>query len=350
MSNTESKEQQIKKILSETDSYVIGPYEYIYDLFDYNIDELDMVKCLNLVIKHNNQVTASLIAQNEEMESLIKSSEKEEELMSDAVPTPPDIQQIFEEEKYDNIQEKSQSKEVVDKLIHINHHDFYDYFKSNPYIKDYFPALKLAILRSIKELKNKILTIIADNPLNDLSAVQAELTNYNGLLDTISLIEMEEEEVQNDFISTNDSNIIIIPNSKNSSYILDDIKSYPERFKDIQNSLNKILTGTLKDTKNIKQLGSVNQKLYEYWNKTGLRILFMKMDNNKIALSLLFYKDKQKSTKIAAYYSEAVKRYEAQKDNLNTDDIDFRIEQLQLIGEINETITKEETHHLKGGY
>ena len=155
-----------------------------------------------------------------------------------------------------------------------------------------------------------------------------------------------EKNIYNPDVYSNEEKISIIYNQLLKDYENDSL----EDFKDIQNAFSKILSGGIKDSKSIKQLGSVNQKLYEYCNKTGLRILFMKMDNGKIALSLLFYKDKQKSTKIKAYYMEALKRFELQKDQLNVDDIDFRIEQLQLINEINEVTTKQEVHGFKGDF
>lgn len=351
MNNNGSKEQQIKRILEQTVDYIENPAEYVCRYFEHDMSAKELIKCIKLVIEHNQQVIASLNEKNDELTNLITMADLEvepnkEEIVSEVnvLPSSPNAQPD------DSTTNTLSNTEITEKVIHINHDEFYDYYENNPYIRNSFPSIKLAIISVTKKLKNKLITMIANNPLEDVSYLQTQLSNYNDILETIALIEMENKEIPTADNTMSESDILVIPNYKGSSYLLDDIMEYPERFKDIQNAFSKILSGGIKDSKSIKQLGSVNQKLYEYCNKTGLRILFMKMDNGKIALSLLFYKDKQKSTKIKAYYMEALKRFELQKDQLNIDDIDFRIEQLQLINEINEVTTKQEVHSLKWGF
>jgi len=75
----------------------------------------------------------------------------------------------------------------------------------------------------------------------------------------------------------------------------------------------------------------MGEKLYEYKRTNGIRVMFVKR-GNEIYICSLFYKDKQRSTKITSYYEEAIRRFNS---FINTQDItspDFEIEQKELIG------------------
>ena len=60
------------------------------------------------------------------------------------------------------------------------------------------------------------------------------------------------------------------------------------------------------------------------------------MGNNNIAICSIFYKDKQKSTKIANNYEEALNRYKNNKTYIeeNITNPDFLIEQNEFIAHI----------------
>ena len=64
--------------------------------------------------------------------------------------------------------------------------------------------------------------------------------------------------------------------------------------------------------------------------------MYVTMPNGYIAICSLFFKDKQKSSKIESYYEEAITRFREQKkyieENLNNPD--FMINQSILVGQI----------------
>ena len=72
-----------------------------------------------------------------------------------------------------------------------------------------------------------------------------------------------------------------------------------------------------------------------YKHPNGIRVLYL-VQGSIIIICSLFMKDKQKSTRIANEYEEAISRfYESEQYILeNFNNPDFHIEQAELVGEI----------------
>ena len=186
----------------------------------------------------------------------------------------------------------------------------------------------------IKKIEAEIKKVLLHNSTTSVANLQKQIKEYREIL---VLINNKENELEIEEISFKDSkyNLIIAPNLKNGTYLYDDISQFPEQFKEIKNSIDKISSLYFLSTHDNKSLTGEYDKVSEYKHPNGIRIMYIKEGNNIIVTSL-FYKDKQKSTKIDLYYEEAINRYMRCKqyifDNLNNPN--FIIEQKELLGEI----------------
>ena len=191
------------------------------------------------------------------------------------------------------------------------------------YLKIYFHKL-------IFQIKKELLSIIHHNPLKDITSYQQQIEKYNHIINSLTILNEEQDNNQNN----QKYNIIFVPNNKNKACIFDDLESLIESSDELGIIFDKLITHQFLNSKSIRQLVSYD-KLYEYKSKTGFRVLYVTMGNN-IAICSIFYKDKQKSTKITSYYELALSRYNSQKDYIenNLTDPDFMIEQSEFIGQI----------------
>ena len=155
---------------------------------------------------------------------------------------------------------------------------------------------------------------------------------YKEFLDELTLeqdIIVEEEEKKE---HTSPERIILLPHGQNSTYVLEDIQNYPESYDEIYLAFENILSKKFLGSKSIKSIKDKGDKLYEYTRTNGIRVLFIKRGND-IYICSLFYKDKQRSTKITAYYEEAIRRFDNFMSTCDSVDTpDFEIEQKELIG------------------
>ena len=173
-----------------------------------------------------------------------------------------------------------------------------------------------------------------NNPIADISTLQDNLNTYELVLEFMNNVK-ETEELEEDISNENYSNIVIAPKNQMTTYLYEDISEYPERIKEIKLIFEKIVDGYFLKTKDTKAIEGYQEKLYEYKHPNGIRILYL-VSGNIITICSLFMKDKQKSTKIANEYDEAIKRYYESKEYIteNFNNPDFHIEQAELVGKI----------------
>ncbi len=241
--------------------------------------------------------------------------------------------------KLSTIPEKKNLQEAIEFITYSNQEELKSFLKNLN--KEDLIRLKLHFFKTILNLKEDINNTISQNPLADISSKQDSLQEYLNILKTLTTYKETLTPKQEPPIAI--SNIIIVPN-KNSSFLLDDITSYKERSKEIKNAFDKIIAGYFLQTKDLKSIESTKEHVAEYRNPNGLRILYIIKDN-LIYITSLFFKDKQKSSKITNEYDEAQRRfytsYEYIKENFTNPD--FHIEQAELIGQINSFLENDMT-------
>lgn len=305
-------EQQFQNIVSK-EGYITNPTDYYYT---HSQESLALVEGLRIIYLHNKGIISSL---QDENISLNKTINIETVIPSRVVETP---------KKEETIPEPTTRKEstIIDLLTHT--YDFDTITKiidqSDPIDR---PIIKLFYYKKLQELKLELLHRISINPLSNNQDLISRIEEYTLLLEYLEPVEKQEEQKQTI------SNIIILPNKRNSSYLYEDILNYLERSKEIKNALDKLLNEYFgKATKSLK--GYTN--LYEYTHPNGIRILYVVLPNNKIGICSIFYKDKNKSTKITNYYEEAISRFNQVKEYVlaNLTNPDFYIEQAEIIAEI----------------
>ena len=203
--------------------------------------------------------------------------------------------------------------------------------------------IKLEMLKRIIEFKLKIKEQIVFNPGCDISKIQEDLNRARQVLTLLNEEKIEEENIE----EKENSKVLILPNKKNNTYLYDDICDNIESAKEIKNTIDKVIDGYFLKTKDIKPILGKTEKLYEYKHPNGIRILYIVLPNDYVVITGLFYKDKDKSTRIEAFYDESINRYLYFKDyiNSNIENPEFHIEQAELIGNIfdlfEKTIKKE---------
>ena len=303
--------QQFTKELEKED-YISNPMDYFYS---HAPEDLPLVEGLIVIFLHNKDIIDMLREDNAELTKKLN--------VTTIFPQEPK-----EEIKRETIIEPQPRKEsnIIELLTHT--YDFDTITKiidqSNPIDR---PIIKLFYYKKLQELKLELLHRISINPLSNNQDLISRIEEYTLLLEYLEPEEEKEEQKQTI------SNIIILPNKRNSSYLYEDILNYLERSKEIKNALDKLLNEYFgKATKSLK--GYTN--LYEYTHPNGIRILYVVLPNNKIGICSIFYKDKNKSIKITNYYEEAISRFNQVKEYVlaNLTNPDFYIEQAEIIAEI----------------
>lgn len=307
-------EKEISKL-----GFIEHPYDFLYSSFE-DLNTLDLIEYYRIIMLHNKKALAALSEKNRELTKRLNIETKVEEPITIKKPTI--VEKTIPQNEFDDslytIIKTIKTPEELENLI-----------KSRG--KDLIPKIKLYIYKYILEISEEIKILILLNSLEDIKERQTILEKYKQLL--TSLNKEDKKEVKEE--EKKGPTIIILP-SKKGSYLLNDIEEY-ETYKDIKNGLDKILDGRFLEGKDTKPITGKKEKLFEYFNKkTGLRILYILMDNNVIVVSELFYKDKQKSIKIDGYYDEAIRRFSINKEFLeaNLSNPDFAIEQMEIIGDI----------------
>lgn len=198
--------------------------------------------------------------------------------------------------------------------------------------------IKLHFLRLIIQTKQAIKESVISNPQANISELQSDLDTYTLIVETISELEKKDQivEVEEDKPY---SNIILAPNEHRSTYILEDISEFPDKSKEIKLIMDKVIDGYFLKTKDTRGIEGYQENLYEYKHPNGIRVLYV-VEGNIIIVCSLFMKDKQKSSRIANEYDEAITRYYKVRNYIieNFNNPDFHIAQQELVGEVYELL------------
>lgn len=327
----------------EQEGFIFQPFTFIEDNFsdayELNVD----IECIALIIEHNYDIVEQIRNHYNDLLDILDHAqniddiEVEEENASKEININPEEKIAFN--NYDSFVDvllfaeenntlEQEIKELMHKQIPIN-------------------SLKFSIYKRIKQIELQIHLLIAHNSLKDITKLQKDILKLKSLIKALTPKPLIEESPS--FKEDKKYNVIFIPNKKNQLYIYDDITKYLEQAKEIKTALDKIYSGYVMESKQIKSISSKNEKLFEYKTPTGLRIMFI-ISGNNIFVSLLFYKDKQRSIKIDALYDEAIKRYQLNEELLssNLNDPNFYLEQAELIGNLY-TLLDDRSYELRKG-
>lgn len=298
----------------------------IYDIYE-TPTENEMVDALKIIVEHNKKVISNIKKSNQEFREQISNARKKEKQQTPIEE--PDI--VEKTKKHINVSQKIE-------VILAN-----DEEKAKKYISTLTEQeilyIKLEIYKKIKNIEEQIQLSIMDSTLNDISNYQNELLKLKIIIELFKKQDEKEEKLE---IETN--NIILLPNKKNSSYLLHDIQEFPEQINEIKTVIDKVFSGYFTFTKDNRSINNADVKLSEYKSKTGIRVMYIVLPNNKLLIVSLFYKDKQKSTKITGYYEEAERRFAQSKDQLEEYMLEenFSIEQAELMGKVTEYLEAHE--------
>lgn len=323
MANEMERVEKFEKMISKVEDFIQGATSFLYDhIEDPNSQEI--IECTRAIVYSN-------------LEYLDKRESNIERLRQTMATVAPITQSIVEptiqlkkeknpRKEYKNINELIDlvtysylNEETLRILETLSHEDII--------------RIKLHFYKLIIETKKNIKEIILYNPQEDIKDLQSDLDTYTLIVDTIS--ELEKKETVIDQEEKEYSNIVFAPNGHRSTYFYDDIYEFTDKSKEIKLILEKLIDGYFLKTKDTKGIEGFQENLYEYKHPNGIRVLYV-VEGNIIIICSLFMKDKQKSSRIANEYEEAITRYYRVKDYIveNFNNPDFHIEQSELVGEI----------------
>ena len=321
--------------------YIKTPYEVIYDYLP-DATTYDIIEGLRIILVQNHRVTIELDKENANMRKII----------DEAKPlTIPSSEPIIDKksEPVDNsytYPQNTQALQIIDSIKYFRTQEEFSKNTSN-LSKEAIALIKLHLLKLIKQLEKQIRTKVAIDPLSGTDQERLQILNYKSYLEELMLdqeILIEAEEKQEKY---SNQRIILLPHGQNNSYLLEDIQNYPESYGEIYLAFENIMSKKFLGSKSIKSIKDMGDKLYEYTRTNGIRILFIKRGND-IFICSLFYKDKQRSSKITAYYDEAIKRFNSFMSTCDTITTpDFEIEQKELIGSIYGEIEQTQSLSIK---
>lgn len=327
--------ETLHKLLSEINYFIKNPTDFLYEHLDYVTDE-EYIHCMKLITDYNlkfinekSKKIEKLKLTLKDLSPIIATEEKvspKEEKQGKNTRTYKDLSEIIKYIIY-NALNGDLTDETKKGLSHLSPEDILR-------IRLY---LKKQIIDTEKEIKAKILY----SPLENITKLQENLNLYEFSLDFMKeLADAEEMEVL-DIEEKEYSNIVFAPNRKKSTYFLQDIIEFPEKTDEMKIAIDKIMSGYFLKTKDLKPIKGYEENLWEYTNPNGIRVLYLLHDSTIIICSL-FYKDKQKSTKIENEYEEAIRRFYNTKEYIETNfnNPDFHIEQEELKEQINSFLDK----------
>lgn len=326
MSKEFERIESFEKKLKDIDYYISNPTDYLYsEIPDPSIQEI--VECTRAIALNNFYY----------LEDKRESNAKLLATITGAIPIieSPTISIV------PSTKEKTQKKspknlsETLELVIYSCLSDDAIKVIESLSLEDY-KILKLQLYKLILETKKQIRMSILSNPTADISTLQDNLNTYELVLEILindfdkTKIEENEETLSKEY-----SNIVFAPNGKKSTYLFEDISEYPERAKEIKLIFEKIVDGYFLKTKDTKAIEGYQENLYEYKHPNGIRILYI-VTGSIITIYSLFMKDKQKSSRIANEYEEAISRFYEVNEYIqsNFSNPDFHIEQAELVGEI----------------
>ena len=305
--------------------YIRTPYETIYDFFP-DANSYDLVEGLRIILVHNHRITLSIDDQNTALQNKITGAVKvvsQTETLDDEIDAKP----------VNNQHTYPQREQVLQILSSLKYYKTTEEFTNNTknLSQEDIVLIKLYLLKEINALKRKIRAKVNIDPLADTDIERLQLLTYKSFLDEL-IIEQEiliEEEQKHE--ENKEQRIIFVPNGKSNTYFFEDIQNYQDSYDEIYSVFENLISKKFLGSKSISSIKDMGEKLYEYKRTNGIRVMFVKR-GNEIYICSLFYKDKQRSTKITQYYEEAIRRFNS---FINTQDItspDFEIEQKELIG------------------
>lgn len=309
---------EIYNLIDEKD-YITDPIDFIYSE-EYELSKENIMDVLNYIVKHNKEKLNIIKRKNEELQKKMDFSSNE---IIKEEPTSSKISYIKRE--YKDVDSR------VDLLFFsFYENDFNTIIESIPTHE--IPFIKLTILKRINELKTKIKELIYSNNVENIIQLKKDIEIYMNIINYLSIT--NEVEKTEEIEDTYDSRILL-PTINNTSYIYNDLLTCIEENKEIVNGFNKVISGYFLTTKDLRDIKKYD-KLYEYKNPNGLRVMYVVLPNNYILICKVFIKDKNKSTKIESIYEEAYQRYLLIKDEImsNLTNPDFMINQSLLVGEI----------------
>ncbi len=317
---------RIDKFEQEMESinyYISNPLDFIYERIE-DPTSSEIIECYRFIYYSNKIV---IERQRDYLKQL-------EDKINGVRPLVREHTDIEVEENNEEVVRKRENRDFSNLVEYITYCNFDT--ELDTYLetlsKDDIVRLKIYFLKEIKLYEAIIKDTVLGDYTADISSLQSELSVYKEILEHLKDFSKKEEVLESKEVEN--SNIIILP-SKRSSYLLEDIRTYGERSKEIKTAFDKIVEGYFLKTKDIKAIREAKENLYEYCNPNGLRILFF-VKNNYVFIASLFFKDKQKSTRISGYYDDAHNRYYSAFDYIvnNLNNPDFYIEQAELVGQI----------------
>lgn len=314
-------EQQLKELLSTKEEFIDSPLTFIAN-FSQDIDEQEIVELLRFIHVHNYEIVEQRQKHIIDMKQKISSAKPLHQVEETKL-----VQEQPEEQPFASKIDPTYINSILtssDLLTELEN-------RVSSLSKEELTFLKMQLHLKQNKLKRIIREKIMLNPSLNIKEYQEELELLELAEVLISEQQSKEEVVEEQRTS---SRIIFVPNAS-SSYLYNDISEY-ENKKEIKITFDKLVDGYFLMTKDIKSLeGYKNAKLCEYTHPNGIRILYV-ISDDIICVCSLFYKDKQKSKKIANYYEEAIRRFLSQIDYIkeNYQTPDFIIEQDEIIGDI----------------
>ena len=323
MANEMERVEKFEKMISKVDGFIQGATSFLYDHIE-DPDTQEIIECTRAIVYSN-------------LEYLDKRESSIDKLRQTIATVAPITQSIVEpslpskkekapRKEYKNIQEiidlitYSYLEEETMRILETQSHED-------------IVRIKLHFYKLIIETKKAIREAVLYNPQEDIRELQSNLDTYALIVDTISELEKKEEIVEQE--EKEYSNIVFAPNGHRSTYFYDDVYEFPDKSKEIKLILDKLIDGYFLKTKDTKGIEGYQENLYEYKHPNGIRVLYV-VEGNIIIICSLFMKDKQKSSRIANEYDEAITRYYKVRDYIieSFNNPDFHIEQAELIGEL----------------
>lgn len=326
MANEFERIENFEKLIESINYYISNPTTFLYEqIEDPTLQEI--VECSRAIALNNYYYISDKRENNEKLLASLTGATAIVASPTISVLTPP-------KEKIVQRKQKDLS-EILELIIYSNLSDETMKILENISQED-FKLLKLQIYKLILDTKQMIRQSILTNPTADISSLQDKLNTYELVLEIASTeLKTTHKEDQEEEFTSEYSNIIFAPNNKKSTYLYEDISEYSERAKEIKLIFEKLVDGYFLKTKDTKPIEGYQEKIFEYKHPNGIRILYI-VTGNIITICSLFMKDKQKSSKIANEYDEAIARFYECKNYIeeNFNNPDFHIEQAELVGEI----------------
>ncbi len=324
MANEMERVEKFEKAVSKEEGFIQAATSYLYDHIE-DPSTQEIIECTRAIIYSNieyldrRETTIDKLRQTMATVAPITASIVEPSLPSKKEKTPrkeyKNIQELLDLVTYSYLD--SETMRILETLSHED-----------------IVRIKLHFYKLIIETQKHIRELMIYNPHEDIRELQSDLETYTLIVDTISELEKKEEilepEEEKEY-----SNIIFAPNGHRSTYFYDDAYEFPDKAKEIKLIVDKLVDGYFLKTKDTKGIEGYSENLYEYKHPNGIRVLYV-VEGNIIIVCSLFMKDKQKSSRIANEYDEAITRYYKTRNYIieNFNNPEFHIEQAELLGEI----------------